>query len=51
MPSAARARRLGLQVTDDEVRDAILNVPNFRTADRFDRTRILPRCAPTDDPG
>jgi len=35
------ARRLGLQVTDDEVRDAILNVPNFRTADRFDRTRYL----------
>ncbi|HEY2386313.1 MAG TPA: SurA N-terminal domain-containing protein [Candidatus Binatia bacterium] len=35
------ARRLGLQVTDDEVRDAILNVPNFRTGDRFDRTRYL----------
>ena len=35
------ARRLGLQVTDDEVRDAILNVPNFRAGDRFDRTRYL----------
>ncbi len=35
------ARRLGLQVTDDEVRDAILNVPNFRDGDRFDRTRYL----------
>ncbi len=35
------ARRLGLQVTDDEVRDAILNVPNFRSGDRFDRTRYL----------
>src|SRR5437867_803527 len=35
------AHRLGLQVTDDEVRDAILNVPNFRSGDRFDRTRYL----------
>ncbi|MBI3770310.1 MAG: SurA N-terminal domain-containing protein [Deltaproteobacteria bacterium] len=35
------ARRLGLQVTDDEVREAILNVPNFRSGDRFDRTRYL----------
>src|SRR6266481_1547954 len=35
------ANRLGLQVTDDEVRDAILNVPNFRSGDRFDRTRYL----------
>jgi len=35
------ARRLGLQVTDDEVRDAILNVPSFRTGDRFDRTRYV----------
>jgi peptidyl-prolyl cis-trans isomerase D len=35
------ARRLGLQVTDDEVRDAILNVPNFRSGDQFDRTRYL----------
>jgi len=35
------ARRLGLQVTDDEVRDAILNVPNFRSGHHFDRTRYL----------
>jgi peptidyl-prolyl cis-trans isomerase D len=35
------ARRLGLQVTDEEVRDAILNVPSFRTGDRFDRTRYV----------
>jgi peptidyl-prolyl cis-trans isomerase D len=35
------ARRLGLQVTDDEVRDAILNIPNFRSGDHFDRTRYL----------
>lgn len=35
------AQRLGLQVTDDEVRDAILNVPTFHNGDRFDRTRYL----------
>lgn len=35
------AQRLGLQVTDDEVRDAILAVPAFHSGDRFDRTRYL----------
>jgi len=35
------AGRLGLQVTDDEVREAILNIPTFRDAGRFDRARYV----------
>src|SRR4051794_12945527 len=35
------AGRLGIQVSDDEVRDAILNIPTFRNGTRFDRTRYL----------
>lgn len=35
------AGRLGLQVTDDEVRDSILEIPNFQDGSRFDRTRYL----------
>jgi peptidyl-prolyl cis-trans isomerase D len=35
------ATRLGLQVTDDEVRDAILDIPTFQDGARFDRTRYL----------
>jgi len=35
------AARLGLQVSDDEVRDAILNIPTFRDGARFDRARYL----------
>ncbi len=35
------AARLGLQVSDDEVRDSILNIPTFREGARFDRTRYL----------
>ncbi|MCC6847755.1 MAG: SurA N-terminal domain-containing protein [Deltaproteobacteria bacterium] len=35
------AGRLGLQVTDDEVREAILDIPAFRDGARFDRTRYL----------
>jgi len=35
------AGRLGLQVTDDEVRDAILEIPTFQNGSRFDRTRYL----------
>ena len=35
------ATRLGLQVTDDEVRDAILNVPTFQSGGRFDRARYV----------
>lgn len=35
------AGRLGLQVTDDEVREAILDIPTFQDGARFDRTRYL----------
>ena len=35
------AGRLGLQVTDDEVREAILDIPTFQDGSRFDRTRYL----------
>lgn len=35
------ATRLGLQVTDDEVREAILDIPTFQDGARFDRTRYL----------
>ena len=35
------AARLGLQVTDDEVREAILNVPTFQNGGRFDRAHYL----------
>jgi peptidyl-prolyl cis-trans isomerase D len=35
------AGRLGLQVTDDEVRDSILDIPTFHDGARFDRTRYL----------
>ena len=35
------AARLGLQVSDDEVRDSILNIPSFRDGARFDRSRYL----------
>lgn len=35
------AKRLGLQVTDDEVREAILDIPTFQDGARFDRTRYL----------
>lgn len=35
------AQRLGLQVTDDEVREAILDIPTFQDGARFDRTRYL----------
>jgi peptidyl-prolyl cis-trans isomerase D len=35
------AARLGLQVTDDEVREAILDIPTFQDGARFDRTRYL----------
>lgn len=35
------ATRLGLQVTDDEVREAILDIPTFQDGTRFDRTRYL----------
>ncbi len=35
------ASRLGLQVTDDEVREAILDIPTFQDGARFDRTRYL----------
>jgi peptidyl-prolyl cis-trans isomerase D len=35
------AARLGLQVTDDEVRDSILEIPNFQDGARFDRSRYL----------
>jgi peptidyl-prolyl cis-trans isomerase D len=35
------AQRLGLSVSDDEVRDAILNVPNFQSDGQFDRARYL----------
>lgn len=35
------ASRLGLDVTDDEVREAILDIPAFQDGSRFDRTRYL----------
>ncbi len=35
------AARLGLQVTDDEVRESILDIPAFQDGSRFDRTRYL----------
>lgn len=35
------AARLGLQVTDDEVREAILDIPAFQDGVRFDRNRYL----------
>jgi peptidyl-prolyl cis-trans isomerase D len=35
------ATRLGLQVTDDEVRESILDIPTFQDGARFDRTRYL----------
>ncbi|MCC6764945.1 MAG: SurA N-terminal domain-containing protein [Deltaproteobacteria bacterium] len=35
------ASRLGLQVTDDEVRKSILDIPAFQEGARFDRTRYL----------
>jgi len=35
------AGRLGLQVTDDEVRGSILDIPTFQDGARFDRTRYL----------
>jgi len=35
------ATRLGLQVTDDEVRQAILDIPTFQDGARFDRARYL----------
>jgi peptidyl-prolyl cis-trans isomerase D len=35
------ASRLGLQVTDDEVRETILDIPAFQDGARFDRTRYL----------
>ncbi|MEO6026298.1 MAG: SurA N-terminal domain-containing protein [Candidatus Binatia bacterium] len=35
------AARLGLQVTDDEVRESILDIPTFQDGARFDRTRYL----------
>ncbi len=35
------AGRLGLQVTDDEVRDSILEIPTFQDGARFDRARYL----------
>jgi peptidyl-prolyl cis-trans isomerase D len=35
------AARLGLQVTDDEVRQAILDIPTFQDGARFDRARYL----------
>jgi peptidyl-prolyl cis-trans isomerase D len=35
------AERLGLQVTDDEVRESILEIPTFQDGSRFDRTRYL----------
>jgi len=35
------AARLGLQVTDDEVREAILDIPMFQDGSRFDRSRYL----------
>lgn len=35
------AVRLRLQVTDDEVREAIANVPEFQTGGRFERARYL----------
>ena len=35
------ASRLGLQVTDDEVRETILDIPAFQEGARFDRTRYL----------
>ncbi len=35
------AERLGLQVTDDEVRASILEIPTFQNGARFDRTRYL----------
>jgi peptidyl-prolyl cis-trans isomerase D len=35
------AGRLGLGVDDDEVRDAILGMPSFRSDERFDRNRYL----------
>ena len=41
------AGRLGLQVTDDEVREAILDIPNFQDGARFDRTRYLSTPAPS----
>jgi len=37
------ARSLGLQVTDDEVRDSILQIPSFHDGARFDRARYLKR--------
>ena len=35
------AGRLGLRVTDDEVRGSILDIPTFQDGARFDRTRYL----------
>ena len=35
------AARLGLQVSDDEVREAILGIPGFQADGRFDRQRYL----------
>jgi peptidyl-prolyl cis-trans isomerase D len=35
------AVRLGLQVSDDEVRESILNIPAFHDGGRFDRSRYL----------
>lgn len=35
------AERLGLQVTDDEVRESILEIPTFQDGARFDRKRYL----------
>jgi len=35
------AVRLGFSVSDDEVRDAILNIPTFHDGGRFDRARYL----------
>jgi len=35
------AARLGLNVSDDEVREAILGVPTFQAGGRFDRQRYL----------
>jgi peptidyl-prolyl cis-trans isomerase D len=35
------AERLGLRVSDDEVRESILEIPNFQDGSRFDRNRYL----------